>query len=228
MKDEAQATNHWYENPIISPLIHQEILYWQAALEGVTAKFCLQIGGVKGFAEKVMPNLVGHYYIDNRPDTSIQSELIYLPIRPHSVDLILMPHSLESVTKPTLLIDQAALCLAPNGLLVISVLNRHSWFGLCRPYQAALRAIGSQHYFQAMKVVQWLSHANLTVEKQKGMGYRPPVSESVFYDVLKIFDIVGQMAWPQWSNSVLFLARKNRVGMTPVKAVSWNKKYALS
>ena len=120
------------------------------------------------------------------------------------------------------------MALAPNGLLILSVLNRQSWYGLCRRYQKNLRQMPSRQYFVALKVLRWLSKSGLAVEQQKGIGFRPPLNNPSLQESLRFLDVLGHLAWPQWSNSVVFVARKNIHGMTKLMAKGWDKQFAMT
>ncbi len=53
----------------------------------------------------------------------IQADIDYLPFKPHTIDAILLPHSLETVTDPYHLLRQIDKMILPEGNLIISGFN---------------------------------------------------------------------------------------------------------
>src|SRR5690606_5823540 len=60
----------------------------------------------------------------------IEGDLHELPILTGSIDLVLLPHTLEFVDNPRQLLSEACRIIKPEGLIVVSGFNPYSTWGL--------------------------------------------------------------------------------------------------
>lgn len=62
--------------------------------------------------------------------TSIESDLHELPIHDASIDLVLLPHTLEFIDNPRQLLSEACRVVKPEGFIIIFGFNPYSLWGL--------------------------------------------------------------------------------------------------
>ena len=74
----------------------------------------------------VISPLVSH----ETPTTHIEGDLHELPILTGSIDLVVLPHTLEFIDHPRHLLAEACRVIKPEGLIVISGFNPYSMWGI--------------------------------------------------------------------------------------------------
>lgn len=157
------------------------------------------------------------------PDTPVAlfCEFDALPFPDNSIDLIVLPHSLELARDPHQTLREVERVLVPEGRVVISGFNPASLWGL-RQRAGRLKhglGIGRSHglylprageFIGYWRLRDWLRLLGFEVEMGRFGCYRPPLASPVWLQRFAWMDGVGDRWWPVLG-AVYFLVAVKRV-----------------
>jgi SAM-dependent methyltransferase len=154
-----------------------------------------------------------------------------LPFAQASLDLVVMPHTLELTADPHAALREAARVLVPEGRLVITCFNPASLWGLRQSVSSRLAALGwtepfvpsSGEWLAYWRVRDWLRLLSFEVESAEFGCYRPALQSLEHWSSL---DRWGPYAWPILGAVYCLVAVKKVHGMR-LLGPAW-KKTALS
>lgn len=150
-----------------------------------------------------------------QPQPTLESDLHELPMLSGSVDLVVLPHTLEFVDNPRHLFSEACRIVKPEGLIAIIGFNPYSAWGLRRmPYTANL--------MHAQKIKGWLKLEDFMVENQQSTLFRPPVNYPGLYQKLHFIEKLGRVCFPPLGGAYVLLARAKVIPLTPIR-LKWKQ-----
>ncbi|CAN5384271.1 class I SAM-dependent methyltransferase [soil metagenome] len=138
-----------------------------------------------------------------------------LPFASRSVDLLVLPHSLEWSAEPHQLLREAERVLVPEGKLVITCFNPYSLWGLRQQAGHWLRRPFLPRSPQLLSLPRgkdWLKLLDLEVEGGKFGCYRPPTGEKGL-ERSAFMEKAGDRWWPVLGAVYLLVAVKRVRGM---------------
>ena len=149
-----------------------------------------------------------------------------LPFTANSLDLVVMPHSLELSADPHGVLRDVARVLVPEGRVVICGLNPLSLWGFCqrRPqwfsWMGAERLLlpSSGECIGYLRLRDWLSLLNLEIEDGRFGCYRPAFSSQAWLHRVNWMDKAGARWWPILGSVYCLVAVKRVRGMTLINA----------
>jgi SAM-dependent methyltransferase len=142
-----------------------------------------------------------------------------LPVQSDSVDVVLLPHTLEFTPSPHEVLREAERVLVAEGHVVILGFNPWSLWGLWR----LLRRRRRQHVpwhgaFRGMyRLKDWLSLLGFDIVQAHTYFYRPPLQHVVMMRRLEWFERLGRRWWPFLGGAYLIVAKKRVTTLTPIK-----------
>ena len=157
-----------------------------------------------------------------------------LPFAEASLDLLVMPHTLEFSTDPHTTLREAARVLVPDGRVVICGLNPASLWGW-RQHRGRMAqrvglgiGVGSLYlpeggeFIGYWRLRDWLRLLSFEVESSSFGCYRPAVRSAAWLDRMAWMDILGQRYWPILGAAYCVTAVKRVRGMRLLGA-AWKK-----
>ncbi len=144
-----------------------------------------------------------------------------LPFAEKSLDLVVLPHTLETCEDPHAVLREAARVLMPEGRLVVCGLNPMSLMGVQRrlerrtPY---LPGIGWGVGYWRLR--DWLSLLALDIEAVQFGCYRPATQSEQWLKRWEFLDRWGHKGWPVLGGVYCVVAVKRVVGMRLIEP-SW-------
>jgi SAM-dependent methyltransferase len=148
----------------------------------------------------------------------LHCEFDALPFAAASLDLVLMPHSLELARDPHLTLREVERVLVPEGRLLITGFNPASLWGL-RQRLAPLRRGGEPMLPRAGEFIgywrlrDWLRLLGFEVEAGRFGCYRPPCRSERWLQRFQWMDPLGDRWWPVLGASYYLCAVKRVRGM---------------
>ncbi|MEW6694319.1 MAG: methyltransferase domain-containing protein [Pseudomonadota bacterium] len=156
-----------------------------------------------------------------------------LPFPAASLDLVLLPHTLELSADPHAVLREVERVLVPNGRVIISGLNPASWWGL-RQYRAhALARLGlggwtlarlylpeAGAFIGAWRLRDWLRLLSFEVAQAQHGCYRLAVRSQRWLDRLAWMDRLGARWWPPLG-AVYFIVAVKRVRGLHLLGPAW-------
>lgn len=151
----------------------------------------------------------------HHPIGTIESDFHELPIMTGSIDLVILPHTLEFVDNPRHLLSEACRIVKPEGLIAICGFNPYSTWNL-RHYP------WSSNFIQPRKIKAWLRLAYFMMEQQRSLLFRPPVNHQVIYNKLHFMENLFRKCCPMIGGAYILLARAKVVPLTPIR-MKWTQ-----
>ena len=149
-----------------------------------------------------------------------------LPFSDASLDLLVMPHTLEWCQDPHAALREAVRVLVPEGRLLLFGLNPYSLWGiqhgLERVQQPELNAWKGLPYW---RVRDWLQVLAMDVVAADFGCHVPAVHAQAWLERWRWMDAVGQKAWPIFGGAYCMLAVKKVHGMRLMEP-AWRKRKA--
>ncbi len=152
---------------------------------------------------------------------ALLAEPVALPFADNSLDLILLPHTLELSVDPHAALREVERVLVPEGRVVISGLNSTSLWALrqhrARLYQRMGR--GRPYLPEVNELIgyrrlrDWLRLLSFEVESARFGCYRPAVRSSHWLERFAWMDRLGEHWWPILGAAYFLVAVKRVHGM---------------
>lgn len=138
-----------------------------------------------------------------------------LPFPNASIDLVVLPHTLELAREPHLTLREVERVLVPEGRLVVAGFNPASLWGARQRAGRLGRSggpfvPGASEFIGYRRLRDWLRLLGFEVEGARFGGYRPPVRSARWLERCAWMDHVGAHWWPVLG-AVYFVAAVKRV-----------------
>jgi SAM-dependent methyltransferase len=169
------------------------------------------------------------------PRVALITDTAALPFPENSLDLVLLPHTLELSSDPHTTLREVERVLVPEGRVVISGLNPASLWGLRQRRAHFYRRLGYGELFLPeagefigyWRLRDWLRLLSFEVESGQFGCYRPAVSSRASLDRFAWMDKVGQRSWPIFG-AVYFLVAVKRVRGMRLLEPAWKTQRAVA
>jgi SAM-dependent methyltransferase len=155
-----------------------------------------------------------------------------LPFPEASLDLVVLPHTLELGNDAHATLREVERVLVPEGKVVISGFNPVSLWGLSQRRRHFFRRGAERLYLPRAgefigywRLRDWLRLLNFEVESAQFGCYRPALSSPAWLDRFKWMDSAGQRWWPIFG-AVYFLAAVKRVHGVRLLEPAWKSRKA--
>ncbi|HIA08689.1 MAG TPA: methyltransferase domain-containing protein [Chromatiaceae bacterium] len=144
-----------------------------------------------------------------------------LPIQTDSIDVLVLPHTLELEPHPHQILREIDRVLVPEGRVVIIGFNPYGLWGLCRVlFKRWGRAPWSGQFLGQTRVSDWLQLVGFDIEHSHRLFCRPPVQHEGLLRRLSFLDGPVNDWLSLFSASYILVAKKRISTLTPVKP-SW-------
>lgn len=198
-------------------------------LQEYFGKYALLIGvpeQIPLLKQSVMPiQLLVTQLMGNFPDVQcIESEFYKLPIAPGSVDLVMLPHTIECVDNPKQLLAEACRIVKPEGHIIIFGFNPYSYWGMAKMFNGeAFPWTGN--FLPAHQIKQWLALSDFELVKHTHLVFRPYLRNQKFFKKLEILEWLGKKCYSPLGGIYLLVAQAKVIPLTPIK-LRWQQKLA--
>jgi SAM-dependent methyltransferase len=156
-----------------------------------------------------------------------------LPFPEASLDLVVLPHTLELSRDPHATLREVQRVLVPEGRVVISGFNPVSLWGwsqrrrryFVRRSAANLYLPSTGEFIGYWRLRDWLRLLNFEVESAQFGCYRPAFSSPTWLERFDWMDAAGERWWPIFG-AVYFLAATKRVHGVRLLEPAWKTRKA--
>lgn len=141
-----------------------------------------------------------------------------LPFDTRSVDLMLLPHTLDFASDPHQVLREVERVLTPEGHAIILGFNPISLWGLRRLWmRRRQQAPWCGNFLQLARIKDWLKLLDFDLAQGSMLYYRPPLQRQSTIDRLRFLDKAGDRWWPMAGAVYLLVAKKRVAGMTSLR-----------
>jgi SAM-dependent methyltransferase len=160
------------------------------------------------------------------PGASIAADPVQLPIATQSVDLVVLPHVLESHEHPHEVLREAERVLMPEGQVVISGFNTASLWRLRQMFAGRGRAAPWDLKFIGLfRLRDWLRVLGFELNGGKFGCYAPPFQQRLWLERFRFMEKAGARWWPIAGGVYVVRAVKRTHGMRVITP-TWREERA--
>jgi SAM-dependent methyltransferase len=153
---------------------------------------------------------------------ALQCDTDALPFPERSLDLVVLPHTLELGRDPHLTLAEVERVLVPEGRVVIMGFNPASLWGLRQRFGRLRQRVGGRgplflprpgDFIAYWRLRDWLRLLSFEVEGGRFGGYRPPLRSERWLSRFAWMDRTGDRWWPVLGAVYMLVAVKRVRGM---------------
>lgn len=148
--------------------------------------------------------------------STVWCDLLDLPFEAQSVDLLVLPHTLEFSPDPHRLLREAERVLLPEGQLIILGFNSLSLWGARQSLGkvAGRPFVPSAHEMIAFtRIKDWIKLLGFDLERGRFGCYRPPLVTDKWLQRYQFMEAAGDRWWPIFGAAYMITAVKRVRGM---------------
>jgi SAM-dependent methyltransferase len=156
------------------------------------------------------------------PCAALMADPDALPFPERSLDLVVLPHTLELARDPHRALAEVERVLMPEGRVVILGFNKTSLWGLRQRVGRWRRSLGSKaplflpqpgEFIGYWRLRDWLRLLSFEVEGGRFGAYRPALTSEGWLDRFGWMDRIGDRWWPVFGSVYMLIAVKRVRGM---------------
>lgn len=224
----------WFETPPGKYLLAWERAEFDRAVSDIFGYHALQLGLPE--LDALQANRMPHKWLalseaqavesTTRPD--IITNYSALPFEENSLDLVVLPHSLELNVDPHTTLREVERVLVPEGKVVICCLNPASLWGLRQRRAHVYRRLGfgelylpdAGEFIGYWRLRDWLRLLSFEVEASSFGCWRPAMSTEKWLQRYDWMDSIGHRWWPIFG-AVYFIVAVKRVRGAKLIGATW-------
>lgn len=152
----------------------------------------------------------------------VESDFLELPISSGSVDLVVLPHTLEFTDHSQKLLTEACRIVKPEGHIIILGFNPYSFWGLKKLLAKNKQTHWSRHLIKPSMIKNWLKLSDFALIKQDMLLFTPPLEHEKMYRKFKFFERIGHKIFRCFGGVYVLVAQAKVIPLTPIK-LSWKQ-----
>jgi SAM-dependent methyltransferase len=147
------------------------------------------------------------------PGAAVAADPVQLPLASQSVDLLVLPHVLESHQHPHEVLREVERVLMPEGHVVISGFNSGSLWRLRQMFTRHREAPWDLKYIGLLRLRDWLRVLGFELNGGKFGCYAPPFRQQLWLERFAFMEKAGARWWPIAGGVYVVRAVKRTHGM---------------
>jgi SAM-dependent methyltransferase len=220
MASQTLELDAWLAGPLGSLLLEQERTIVAGSLECAFGLHCVQVGAwgePDTFLSRARTRRTALVAGDSRPGVALVAQPAALSLQSDSVDVMLLPHTLEFEPDPHEVLREVGRVLRGEGeLLVLGFEPLGSW-SLRNTFTRGGSPPGLKRTISESRLADWLKLLGFEVGAAERFLYAPPIRALRTGKARGWLEQAGRRAWPRLSGAYLLHARKRVHSMTPVR-----------
>ncbi len=217
------AVARWLQSPLGAALLQCEARVVEEALDGVFGEQCLQLGvwgeprGFVRFARTQRCSVIAHpdnVAGEGAPDA--WGQLHCLPVATDSIDVVVLPHTLEFSDRPHAILREVQRVLRSDGHVVILGFKPGGIWGLRRLVPGTGLPPGVENLISERRLSDWLQLLDMRIHRQHRYFFRWPVSGNRRLQSPE-WERRGERWWPELAACYMLTAQKRLLTLTPVR-----------
>jgi SAM-dependent methyltransferase len=213
----APHSTDWFATSLGDALLRAEHAAAAAALEDVFGFQGLQVGAW-GPADAFLASArTRRTALIDAEDGAVRARAAELAVQTDSVDLVLLPHTLECQQDPHGVLREAERVLVGDGHLVVLGFEPYGPWAMRTRLSRAAFVPGVRRFLSERRLRDWLKLLGFEVCSVRRFLYAPPLARLQSERVEAGCAAVGRRLWPQLSGAYLLKAQKRVYTLTPVR-----------
>ena len=207
--DGISAATPWLETPPGQYVLAREQAYFDNAVADIFGYHALQLG-MEQLDLLRSSRIPLRVHVGHGANAGLRADFRDLPIESNSVDLMVLPHTLEFSDHPHQIVREVARALRPEGQVVIAGFNPLSLWGLRRGLGRRSEYPWQGSFIHLPRVMDWFALLGLEIVAGSMACYAPPCTEQKWLDRFAFMEKAGDRWWPI-AGGVYFLQAVKRV-----------------
>jgi SAM-dependent methyltransferase len=221
-----EVTRGWLDTPLGQHLLAQESRIVESVLDGLFGEQCLQLGlwgeprTFLQFARTQQAACIAS------PANALKAELpsVYgrmhrLPVAADSIDVVILPHTLDFSGRPHEILREVHRVLRSDGHLIVLGFKPGGLWGLRRLIPGAGLPPNMHHAITDRQLSDWVKLLDLHIHGLTRHFFHWPVTRKRISSSQR-WEHRGQRWWPEFAACYMLTAQKRVVTLTPAKK-SW-------
>lgn len=221
----------WFNTPAGRHLCDWEVQYGQQAVNNCFGYHALQVGGEN--LPLLAQSRIQRNWLARWDDAATQADLpnqqvhvmlepTALPFADNSLDLVVLPHTLEASADAHATLREVARVLVPEGRIIVIGFNPYSLWGLQQQYSVWAQRLGGKEeafipdvddLIGLGRLRDWMRLLNLEVDRGRFGCYRPGGIGEKWFERLAWLEKAGDRWWPMLGGVYMVEAVKRVHGM---------------
>ncbi len=234
-----QMVRQWYQTDLGQAFLHSEKQSLNKLLEQIFGYNLLQLGCLDDSGLTASSRTSFQYVCEpaeylnssfNHPGKQVSyvGEFQDLSIQSHSIDAVLLPHTLEFEPDPHQILREVERVLVAEGKVVIMWFNPFSLWGFWHKYWEIRNRIASDanrekvplpscgHLLSQKRLRDWLKLLGFDIQLVSEYFYRPPVKNASLLKNLEFMEVAGRASRLLPAGGYLMVATKRVSTLTPI------------
>jgi len=233
MNDGIIGLRDWFETPSGAYLLAWEQQQYDQRVADIFGYHALQLG--LPALQALAASRMSHRWLATTPEASgcapvLRVDYAALPFPEASLDLVALPHALDSHANPHGTLREVARVLVPGGRVVLSGFNPASLWGLRQRRERLCRRLGlgapllpeGLDFIGYRRLRDWLHLLDFEIEVSHYGGYRPLLRSEKWLQRWRWMDGAGARWWP-FFGAAYFLVAVKRVHGVRLLGAAWKK-----
>ncbi len=223
MEDVWLRLRRWYSGHLGGLLLRAECAELDRILPDRFGYHLLQLGSLNNCDLSHASRISHRIVLDMDPaiadaHTGVYAGFDALPIVSESVDVVVLPHTLEFHPRPHQILREVERITIAEGHVVILGFNPWSLWGasrLIRGWRGHVPWCGQ--FLSPTRTKDWLELMGYDILETRRVFHRPPLQHPGVMRRLRVLEVAGRRFWPVLSGVYAVVARKKVVTLTPFK-----------
>lgn len=223
----------WYREPLGQRLLEIERRKLDAILPNLFGYHLLQIGSMVD-DDLLAASRISHRVVVDVADGARLATLglhgrpDQLPVASDSVDVVVLPHTLEYEADAHQALREVDRVLIPEGHVIILGFNPWSFWGLRRVFRRRREDTypWCGRFRSLPRIKDWLALLGFDIVMTSGYFFRPPLQHDAIMRRLAFIETAGARWCSMLSGAYLLVAKKRQSTLTPIKP-RWRSRRSL-
>lgn len=213
----AQQLHSWYASPagqILGKELEDKV---EQLLPNLFGYYALQVGDLCNGVDLLSGSTIGQktYMAVSPNQGDVTASPLALPFPQDTLDLIVLPHTLDLSHDSHQVLREVHRVLIPEGHIVLIAFNPMSMMGLCRlALIRSKRVPWAGHFYTARRLKDWLALLDFTTLAVMHVGMRPPIQNLSVQQRLEFLQNLDRCGMSRFGSVQLFVARKRVITLT--------------
>src|SRR5438067_2059058 len=221
---ERSSLSGWFGTPQGAYVLGWELAQFDSAVDDVFGFRAVQVGLPEvDFLRQNRTRF--RFSLALEPGAAIAADPLQLPLAAQSVDLVALPHVLESHENPHEVLREAERVLMPEGQIVISGFNSASLWRLRQVFSFDRQPPWDAKYIGLLRLREWLRLLGFEINGGMFGCYAPPFRQQRWLERFEFMEKAGARWWPIAGGIYVVRAVKRVHGMRLVTP-AWRQERA--